>query len=96
VSDTIEPLDDAAIEALVARLSRPTPSGGEVIERAAILAEGARSGAILAWIESHDWLPEEGAPAVAGRGGLGGLHAMRERAPQRAPARYVLHPGAAS
>jgi hypothetical protein len=96
VSDTIEPLDDAAIRALVTRLARPLPSGGEVIERAAILAEGTKSAAILVWIAEHDWEPEDAAPAVAPRGGLGGLHGMREGTPDRAPRRYVLRAGAAS
>ena len=36
---------DDAIRAVVARLSRPGPAGAAVVERAAILAEGADSGA---------------------------------------------------
>jgi hypothetical protein len=40
-------LDDA-IRAVVRRLSRPHASGGDVIERAAILAEGADAAAIVA------------------------------------------------
>ena len=51
-------MDDQAIRVVVARLSRRHPSGGQVIERAAVVAEGAESGAILDWITSHDGLPE--------------------------------------
>ena len=40
---------DDAIRAVVVRLSRPDSSGGTVIERAAILAEGANSAAIVKW-----------------------------------------------
>src|SRR5215211_7911950 len=45
-------LDDA-IRAVVVRLSRPHASGGDVIERAAILAEGGDAAAIVAWIIAH-------------------------------------------
>jgi hypothetical protein len=42
VTTTAEaPDSDDAIRAVVTRLSRPHASGGNVIERAAILAEGA-------------------------------------------------------
>ena len=51
-------LDDDAIRALVIRLARPHGSGGEVIERAAILAEGADSAAVIAWITAHAGVPE--------------------------------------
>jgi hypothetical protein len=46
-------VDDDAIRALVTRLARPHPSGGDVIERAAILAEGADLAAVMAWITAH-------------------------------------------
>jgi hypothetical protein len=39
-------VDDDAIHILVTRLARPHISGGEAIERAAILAEGADSAAV--------------------------------------------------
>jgi hypothetical protein len=98
-STTFEQLDDEAIRQLVERLSRRHSSGGAVIERAAIMAEGAKSGAILAWITSHDWEPEEAAPPTSTRGSLG-LHGMRqrdlERGQSQAPRRYVLRPGAGS
>lgn len=91
---SLETLDDDAIRILVTRLSRPHPSGGNVIERAAILAEGAGSGAILRWITAHAGEPEDRVPAGAsGRG----LHSARHdsvRADARMPLRYVLPPGA--
>jgi hypothetical protein len=86
-------VDENTIRALVTRLSRPHPSGGQVIERAAIMAEGADSSAVLAWITDHDGQPEHRAPATS----RGGLHSARfhdaEAAATRAPLRYVLPPG---
>ena len=55
---TAEPPTDDAIRAVVARLARPHRSGGSVIERAAILAEGHNSTAILDWIIGHAGEPE--------------------------------------
>jgi hypothetical protein len=46
-------MDEAAIRDLVVRLSRPHPSGGKVIERAAILAEGVGSADVGDWIVGH-------------------------------------------
>ena len=43
-------LDEQAIRTTVIRLSRPHPSGGRVIDRAAVLAAGAQSAVILTWI----------------------------------------------
>jgi hypothetical protein len=89
-------VDDDTIRTLVTRLARPHASGGEVIERAAILAAGSDSGEVLAWITAHGAAPEELAPAIAGRG----LHSARitesAAASQRTPRRYVLPPGALS
>jgi len=88
-------VDDDAIRTLVTRLSRPHASGGEVIERAAILAEGADSAAVLTWIAARAGEPEDPAPRVSGRG----LHSARlhdsDGDPQT-PLRYVLPPGALS
>jgi hypothetical protein len=84
---------DAAIRSLVVRLSRPHESGGTVIERAAILAEGTNSAAMLTWIADHDGQPEMLAPTSSGRG----LHSARfdERTTMAAstPRRYVLPAG---
>jgi hypothetical protein len=83
-------MDDSEIHDLVKRLSRPHPSGGDVIERVAILAAGGDYQAILAWITAHDGTAEEAAPAARG----GGLHGSRlsygAGAPPAAPARFVL------
>jgi hypothetical protein len=88
-------VDDDALRTIVTRLSRPHASGGQVIERAAILAEGADSAAVLTWIAAHSGEPEDLAPQVSGRG----LHSARSdnaRATARMPLRYVLPPGALS
>jgi hypothetical protein len=82
--------NDDEIRALVSRLSRRHPSGGTVIERAAIVAEGADSAAVVAWILAHDGQPEAAADTSAKRG----LHSPRLSGPigpePRSPARYVL------
>jgi hypothetical protein len=88
-------VDDDAIRTLVTRLSRPHRSGGKVIERAAILASGTDSTAVLTWIAAHAGLPEDQAPTGAGRG----LHSSRlyeSGGAARTPLRYVLPPGALS
>ena len=87
-----EPAPDAAIRAVVTRLSRPRPSGGTVIERAAILAEGSDADAIITWILAHSGRPEAlPAPATAR-----GLHGSRwsGSAAEQHPPRYVLPAGA--
>ncbi len=89
-------MDDEAICALVTRLSRPHPSGGLVIERAAILAEGADFKAVLAWIDAHEGRPESAVAPVAG-GGLHGNRMQRGSAPAPGVAlRYVFPPNALS
>jgi hypothetical protein len=89
-------MEDEEIRILVARLARSHSSGGEVIERAAIMAEGTNSAAILEWIVAHDGQPEMVAPAASSRG----LHSARLSAASSAhdskPRRYVLPPGALS
>jgi hypothetical protein len=84
----VESQEDA-IRALLERLARRHPSGGLVVERAAILAEGADCAAVVAWIAAHDGKPE--AAIVSSKGG--GLHGSRLSDPiaeGRPPARYVL------
>jgi hypothetical protein len=87
-------VDDLEIHALVTRLSRPHSSGGVVIERAAILAEGADFAAVLSWITAHDGKPDATVSATRGRG----LHGSRmdggDGTVSRAPLRFVLPPGA--
>jgi hypothetical protein len=87
------PAGDDAIRAVVTRLSRPHPKGGDVIERAAILAEGVASGAIFEWIKAHSGEPETTAAADTSRGLYGGPRTSAA-APSRAPQRYVLPAGA--
>jgi hypothetical protein len=81
------------IRALVTRLSRPHPSGGDVIERAAIRAAGADSAAVVAWIVAHNGSPEAAIAAPANRG----LHSSRLSdsigTQAAAPVRYVLPAG---
>lgn len=63
----------------------------DVIVRAAIVAEGADSQTIVAWIMAHDGQPEFLASAPA----RGGLHGQRLSAGAvgGAPQCYVLPPG---
>jgi hypothetical protein len=81
---------EGAILAAVVRLARPDGDGGAVIERAAIVAEGAPAAAIEAWVIAHGGEPE--APLIAGpRSGLYGLRPDgRVVAGARPPRRYVL------
>jgi hypothetical protein len=96
VDPDVEPTRDDDIGELVSRLSRPDRTGRRVIERAAIMAEGSRSGAILTWLEDASWTPEERVESTAYRGGAG-LHGARvesERSDARkqVPQRYVSPP----
>jgi hypothetical protein len=95
VSPDHEPASEEQIRALVARLSRPHRGGGRVIERAAIMAEGANGPAILEWITAGAWAPEDADDETVDRRGSG-VHAMRgqaEASRTRAPRRYVSPPG---
>jgi hypothetical protein len=87
-------VDDDAIRALLTRLARPDPSGGDVIERAAILAAGSDFAAIMAWVIAHGGQPETVAAAVPS----GGLHGSRmsdgSGGQATPPLRFVLPPGA--
>jgi hypothetical protein len=86
--------NDDEIRALLTRLSRRHPSGGTVIERAAIVAEGADSAAVVTWILDHAGVPEAAVDMSSKRG----LHGPRLSDPigpdPRPPARYVLPAGA--
>jgi hypothetical protein len=89
-------IDDKTIRDVVTRLARRHESGGTVIERAAIVAEGAESQSIVAWIVAHDGRPEFSAP-ISRQGGLHGGGRMGARTTVGdAPRRYVLPPGALS
>jgi hypothetical protein len=86
-------VDDDAIRALLTRLARPHLSGGEVIERAAILAEGADSAAVIEWIAAHAGVPEA-AVTTSPRHGLHGSRLGDSRGVEsRAPLRFVLPAG---
>ena len=87
-------MEESAIEEIVTRLARPHRSGGKVIERVAILAEGADFDAVMQWILDRDGVAEAAAAKPVPRG----IHAMRyhdtdgdEPLP---PARFILPPGA--
>jgi len=73
----------------VIRLARAHPSGGTVIERAAILASGADVDAVISWIAARAGRPEATGAVKPHRG----LHAPRVESTQR-PRRYVLPAGA--
>jgi hypothetical protein len=86
-------VDDDAICTLLARLARPNASGGDVIERAAILAAGSDFTEIMTWVTAHGGKPEAMAPAVP----TGGLHGSRiddRRGDTQTPVRFVLPAGA--
>src|SRR4051812_13650286 len=85
---------DDAIRAVVVRLSRPHASGGDVIERAAILAEGADAAAIVAWIIAHAGEAEATVPRASSRGLHGARLGADPAATRVIPHRYVLPVGA--
>jgi hypothetical protein len=86
-------MDEDAIRALVTSLSRPHRSGGDVIERAAILATGAESSAVVAWIVAHHGEPEAAVPPASTRGLHGSRFSAGIGSVPRAPLRYVLPAG---
>jgi hypothetical protein len=87
-------VDDDAIRSLVTRLARAHPSGGTVIERAAIVAEGADSQTVISWIAARGGEPEAAAETSTGRGLYGSrLHDSGEASPRTA-SRFVLPAGA--
>jgi hypothetical protein len=89
-TDRVDP-DDDAIRDLVARLARPHPSGGRVIERATLLASGADFRAVMRWIEAHGGRPEAPAAPRSERGLYGSRDTAR-RDPE--PLRFILPPTA--
>jgi hypothetical protein len=87
-------MDDDAIRTLVTRLARPHPSGGDVIERSVILAEGAGFVEVIAWIVAHAGTPEASVAGASRRGLHGSPPNDNRRAGALAPLRYVLPAGA--
>jgi hypothetical protein len=87
-------VEEDAIRSLVTRLARAHPSGGTVIERAAIVAEGADFDAVMAWIVARGGTPEA-AVEKSVRHGLHGSRLQQEGGGSpRTPSRFVLPPGA--
>jgi hypothetical protein len=86
-------MDEDAIRTLVTRLSRPHRSGGDVIERAAILASGPDSSAVVAWIVAHDGKPEAAVATAKTRALYGSRLREGTGSGPRLPLRYVLPPG---
>lgn len=92
---TVWGMDDDAIRILVTRLARPHPSGGTVVERAAVMAEGTHAPAVLAWIVAHGGTPEAAVARASTRHGLHGARVEKSGTSEaRNPARYVLPAGA--
>ncbi len=83
-----------AIRTLLRRLARPHPSGGEVVERAALLAEGSEFPAIMAWITDHAGTPEARTADPAAAGLHGARMSSARAGAQSKPLRYVLPAGA--
>src|SRR6202035_214396 len=71
----------------------PALSGGDVIERAAILAAGADSPAVIAWIISHAGEPESAVVSASANGLHGARLGGTRDAPSRPPLRFVLPAG---
>ena len=78
--------DELAVRAIVTRLSRASASGESVIERAAIMAEGANSHAIIKWILAHGGRPGASAPNASARG----LHGARSSGDPGRSSHYVM------
>lgn len=79
------PVVDDAMRDQLKRAARAHRSGGWVIERASLLAGGAKFGAAVAWIEAHGGVPELPAAPRVQRG----LHSPRATE-DAAPLRFVL------
>jgi hypothetical protein len=87
-------MDEDAIRLLLTRLARAHPSGGTVVERSAIVAEGTGSEAVLSWIVAHGGQAEAVIVTPARRGLHGSdLRATGGSGPS-VPSRYILPAGA--
>jgi hypothetical protein len=84
---------DAEIRALVKRLARPHPSGGDVVERAALLASGGDFAAVMVWITDHAGVAEKMVSEPPRRGLHGPLSGLSSATDQRTPLRFVLPAG---
>jgi hypothetical protein len=87
-------VDDDAIRVLLQRLARKHPSGGTVVERAAVLAAGIGADDVVTWMMAHGAHAEAGVSMKA-RGGLHGMDRHAGGATETAaPSRYILPAGA--
>ncbi len=86
----VSDMEESAIRALLTRLARPHPSGGKVIERAAILAEGADFPEVMEWIIAHAGKPDTAMAAAPARGLHGARIGDSSGTEQRNALRYVL------
>jgi hypothetical protein len=86
-------MEDDEIRTLLTRLARPHESGGKIVERAAILANGADFAEVMAWITARGGTAEAMVSTTKG-----GLHNMRDDtradATAQTPRRFVLPPDA--
>jgi hypothetical protein len=86
-------VDDDAIRSLLTRVARAHPSGGTVIERAAVVAAGADSEAVMTWILAHGGKPEAAVETWT-RHGVHGSRLRTSGSEARVPSRFVLPAGA--
>jgi hypothetical protein len=86
-------MDESQIKSVVARLSRPHPSGGRVIERAALLADGGDFPEVMNWITAHAGKPDTNVVTAPSRGLHGSRLHGREIAGPSTPQRFVLPAG---
>jgi hypothetical protein len=88
-----DPARDAEIQALVKRLARPHPSGGDAVERAALMASGSDFGAVMTWITDHAGVAEAMVSEPPRRGLHGPRLGLSSGTEARTPLRFVLPPG---
>ncbi len=81
---------DAEIRALLKRLARPHSSGGDVVERAALLASGSDFPTVMKWIADHAGVAEAVAPEDLRRGLHGQRLGLSDATGPRTPLRFVL------
>lgn len=81
---------DAEIRTLLKRLARPHSSGGDVIERAALLASGSDFPSVMKWITDHAGVAEATAPEALRQGLHGQRLGLSDATASRTPSRFVL------
>jgi hypothetical protein len=84
---------DAEIHDLVKPLARPHSSGGDVVERAALLASGSNFAAVMAWIVNHGGVAEVPIPEAPRRGLHGPRLDLSGGSEPRTALRFVLPAG---